>query len=71
MRRNPYRQTPQDRTAPSPVAEAIEKAVQLSKHNVFLRADFTNLGSYNAIGRALRRMINEGKLLRIGWTLAT
>jgi hypothetical protein len=51
------------------MAEAIEKTVRLSKRNVFMRADFEDLGSYNAIGRALRRLINEGKLLRIGYGL--
>jgi hypothetical protein len=48
------------------VAKAIETRVRRSKGNVFLRRDFAELGSYDAVGRALRHMTRSGKLVRIG-----
>ena len=34
--------------------------------DVFLRADFAGLGSYGQVGRALRTLMREGCLIRIG-----
>lgn len=51
------------------IAEAIEKKVRRSKRNVFLRGDFTDLGSYDAVGRALRQKARDGKLIQIGYGL--
>lgn len=36
------------------------------RRDVFLRADFADLGGYDQIGRALRNLIGGGKLLKIG-----
>lgn len=36
------------------------------KGDVFLRADFEDLGGYDQIGRALRKLVAAGELLRIG-----
>jgi len=55
-------------SAPS-IAEAIDRRVQRSKRNVFLRSDFVKLGSYDAVGRALRRKTEEGSLVQIGYGL--
>lgn len=43
--------------------------VRRSKRNVFLRKDFAELGSYDAVGRALRQMTRTGKLVQIGYGL--
>jgi len=51
------------------IADAIEKKVRRSKRNVFLRRDFASLGSYDAVGRALKQQTREGKLVQIGYGL--
>jgi hypothetical protein len=51
------------------IAEAIATKIRRSKRNVFLRKDFEKLGSYDAIGRALRRNEKEGSLVQIGYGL--
>ena len=33
---------------------------------MFLRADFEDLGGYDQIGRALRKFVREGRLVRVG-----
>ena len=55
--------------AKATIGKAVETIVRCSKRNVFLRKDFARLGSYNAIGRALRQMTKDGKLVRIGYGL--
>lgn len=51
------------------IADAIQRRVGRSKRNVFLRSDFARLGSYDAVGRALRRKTEEGELVQIGYGL--
>ena len=51
------------------IAEQIERRICRSKRNVFLRGDFGTLGSYDAVGRALRQLANSGKLIQIGYGL--
>lgn len=53
----------------SNIAEQIERKVGRSKRNVFLRKDFAELGSYDAIGRALRQMTDCGRFVQIGYGL--
>ena len=36
------------------------------KYNVFVREDFEDLGGYDQIGRVLRGLAREGKLVKIG-----
>ena len=36
------------------------------KRDVFLRADFGDLGGYDQVGRALRRLARKGDLVRVG-----
>jgi hypothetical protein len=40
-----------------------------SKQNVFVREDFEDLGGYDQIGRALRQLVKNGKLIKIGYGL--
>lgn len=47
----------------------IETKIQRSRRNVFLRADFERLGGYDQIGRALRALVADEQLLKIGYGL--
>ncbi len=47
----------------------IDSKIQRSRRNVFLRADFRRLGGYDQVGRALRALVADGKLIRIGYGL--
>ena len=51
------------------IGDGIEQKVRRSKRNVFLRGDFAALGSYDAVGRALRQKTKDGKLIQIGYGL--
>src|SRR3546814_3736914 len=51
------------------IADRVARRVARSKRNVFLRRDFETFGSYDAVGRALRRVTAEGRLVRIGYGL--
>lgn len=54
----------------SSIADQIERRVARAKvRNVFLRRDFEKLGSYDAVGRALRRLTEKGRLVQIGYGL--
>jgi len=53
----------------SSIAELITARISRSRRNVFLRRDFETLGSYDAIGRALRQLISAGQLIQIGYGL--
>lgn len=48
---------------------SIETKIQRSRRNVFLRRDFERLGGYDQVGRALRTLAAEGKLMKIGYGL--
>ena len=45
----------------------IARSIGRSKRDVFLRADFANLGSPSRTTRAITELINKGKLVRIGY----
>ncbi len=49
--------------------QALEKRVRRSSRNVFLRKDFGDLGTYDTVGRALRRLVDKGMLVQIGYGL--
>lgn len=68
--RGRYRKTGRGRAASADtIGDAVEQKVRRSKRNVFLRSDFAGLGSYDAVGRALRRKTKDGKLVQIGYGL--
>lgn len=46
--------------------QQVQQKLTRSKREVFLRADFEMLGGYEQVGRALRQLVAEGKLLKIG-----
>ena len=49
--------------------QQVEQQISRTKQDVFLRADFEQLGGYDQVGRALRELVAEGKLLKIGYGL--
>ena len=40
--------------------------LERKRSDVFLRADFEDLGGYDQVGRALRKIVREGRLVRVG-----
>lgn len=49
--------------------QQVEQQISRTKQDVFLRADFEQLGGYDQVGRALRELVAEGKLLKIGYKM--
>ena len=48
----------------------ISSRIARSKRLVFMREDFEDLGaSYSQVGRILRKLVDDGKLIRIGYGL--
>ncbi len=47
----------------------IKTKISQSSRLVFMRADFDRLGGYDQVGRALRELVTEGVLLKIGYGL--
>ncbi|MDV2080374.1 DUF6088 family protein [Marinobacter xestospongiae] len=44
----------------------ISEKIRKSKNTVFLREDFSSLGDYDQVGRALSKLVARGRLVRIG-----
>ena len=49
----------------------IVKRIDRKRSDVFLRADFADLGGYDQVGRVLRQLVRAGKLLKVGFGLYT
>lgn len=47
--------------------ERIESSLKRSASNVFLRSDFNRFGGYDQVGRALRSVIKNGLLVKVGY----
>lgn len=47
----------------------VEKKIGRSSRQVFLRSDFEKLSDYDQVGRALKELTREGKILKIGYGL--
>ncbi|BEH48885.1 hypothetical protein NQH47_19610 [Burkholderia pseudomallei] len=47
--------------------DKLRKALGRKKANVFLRADFEKLGSDAQLSRALRNLVDEGAVVKIGF----
>ena len=45
------------------------KRIDRKRGDVFLRADFDDIGGYDQVGRTLGKLVKEGKLLKIGYGL--
>lgn len=49
----------------------IQSRLKRSKRYVFTRDDFSDLAGYDQIGRALRELVKEGQLLKVGYGVYT
>ena len=56
---------------PGNLEARLMKRIERKRGDVFLRADFKDLGGYDQIGRGLRELVRKGRLLRIGQGLYT
>jgi len=54
-----------------PLETRLEQRIARKRSDVFLRSDFSDLGGYDQVGRGLRGLVREGKLLKIGSGLYT
>lgn len=70
VRRGRYRKPDgQAACSASSIADFIAQRVSRSRRNVFMRSDFDEFGSYDAVGRALRQQVQSGRLVKIGYGL--
>ena len=53
------------RKAPT-LSAKVESRIDRKKADVFLRADFQDLGGYDQVGLVLRKFVRTGKLMKIG-----
>jgi Family of unknown function (DUF6088) len=51
---------------PETLEDRLLKRIDRKRGDVFLRADFEDLGGYDQVGRVLRKIVSEGRLVRIG-----
>ncbi len=49
----------------------VLKRINRKRGDVFLREDFRDLGGYDQVGRALRGLVRDGKLLKVGYGVYT
>ncbi|EKO3438044.1 S-adenosylhomocysteine hydrolase [Vibrio fluvialis] len=49
------------------IAERVEMRIKRSKRDVYMRVDFSDLGSYSQVGKALRLMCAKEILIKIGY----
>ncbi len=45
----------------------LKKRIARKHGDVFLRADFEDLGGYDQVGRVLRGLVRQGQLLKLGY----
>lgn len=53
------------------IASKMKMRINRSKQYVFARADFTDIAGYDQVGRVLKKFVDTGDLLRIGYGLYT
>jgi hypothetical protein len=51
---------------PETLETKLLKRIDHKRGDVFLRADFGDLGGYDQVGRGLRQLVREGRLVRVG-----
>jgi len=51
--------------------DSIYQKIKRSRRYVFERKDFDNYASYDQIGRVLKKLVNQGVLMKIGYGLYT
>jgi hypothetical protein len=56
---------------PENLEERLSNRIARKRGDVFLRADFSDLGGYDQVGRALRGLVRKGRLMKVGYGLYT
>jgi hypothetical protein len=51
---------------PETLETQVLNRIERKRGDVFLRADFEDLGGYDQVGRVLRKIVREGRLVRVG-----
>jgi hypothetical protein len=51
---------------PENLEARLLRRIARKRGDVFLRADFSDMGSYDRIGRTLRNLVRKGRLMKIG-----
>src|ERR1700722_7499885 len=51
---------------PENLEARLLKRIDRKRRDVFLRADFDDLGGYDQVGRVLRQIVREGRLVKVG-----
>lgn len=52
---------------PETLQTKLQKRIVRKQGDVFLRADFEDLGGYDQVGRVLRELVRKGQLLKLGY----
>lgn len=52
---------------PETLQTKLQKRIARKQGDVFLRADFEDLGGYDQIGRVLRDLVRKGQLIKLGY----
>ena len=52
---------------PESLKERLKMRIARKRGAVFLRADFDDMGGYDQVGRALRELVREGQLMKVGY----
>lgn len=53
------------------IKDKILKRIQDAENYVFMRQDFSDIANYDQVGRALRELVQDEKLLKVGYGLYT
>ena len=56
---------------PESLQKRMMKRIDRKRGDVFLRSDFKDLGGYDQVGRVLRELVRQGRLLKIGYGIYT
>lgn len=52
---------------PETLQTKLQKRIARKQGDVFLRADFEDLGGYDQVGRILRDLVRKGQLIKLGY----
>jgi hypothetical protein len=52
---------------PQRLEDRLEKHIARTRGDVFLRTDFSDMGGYDQVGRALRGLVRKGRLMKVGY----
>jgi hypothetical protein len=56
-------------TQPFTLEERLAERIARKRGDVFMRADFDDLGGYDQVGRGLRELVRKGRLMKVGYGL--